>query len=266
LSGTRAIFPEGTWVLAAHPDDEAVGAGVALASSGGCRVVHLTTGAPADPSLWPVAFWGKSREEYAHARAAEARQALALVNVHPERILSLGAPDQESVLHLAPLARRFAVLLAQHAPPRIVTHPYEGGHPDHDAAAFVAHAAVALLSRSGAPAPPLWEMTSYHARDGAFEAGEFLGDVSEVETLELWEPERALKRRLLDAYSSQRETLSCFSLRVERFRQAPRCAFRSAPHPGELYYERMRWADGHPWRARAAFALHELGFGEIACL
>jgi N-acetylglucosamine malate deacetylase 2 len=259
-------FPEGTWVLAAHPDDEAVGAGIALGSSRRCVVVHLTAGAPASRSLWPAAFAGKTREEYARARAEEARQALSVVNVEPERILSLGAPDQESVHHLAPLARRFAQLLAQHSPPRIVTHPYEGGHPDHDAAAFVAHAAVALLDRSGSPAPSLWEMTSYHARGDGLEAGEFLGDLSEVEMVELSETQRALKRRMIDSYGSQREVLAAFPLRVERFRPAPRYPFRAPPHPGQLWYERMGWAIGLQWRAHAVSALEELGFAEVACL
>ena len=253
-------------MLAAHPDDEVVGAGVALASSQRCWVIHLTTGAPADRSLWPEAFAGKSREEYARARAAEAGQALALANVEPDQIASLGAVDQESHLHLAPVARRFAELVAQHAPPRIVTHPYEGGHPDHDAAAFVARAAMALLERAGAPTPSLWEMTSYHARAGEFEACEFLGDLSQVETLELSEAQRALKRRLFDAYGSQREMLERFPLRVEKFRRAPRYAFGAAPHAGELFYEQMGWAKGPEWRAHASAALEELGFAEMPCL
>ena len=42
---------------------------------------------------------------------------------------------------------------------QVITHPYEGGHPDHDACAFAARAAV----RHSANKAKLMEFTSYHA-------------------------------------------------------------------------------------------------------
>jgi LmbE family N-acetylglucosaminyl deacetylase len=53
---------------------------------------------------------------------------------------TLGIPDQAASLGLAGLARRLAVQLAASGAEVVVTHAYEGGHPDHDATAFAVHA------------------------------------------------------------------------------------------------------------------------------
>ena len=57
-----------------------------------------------------------------------------------------------------------------------------------------------------------------------------------------------------------------FPLRVERFRPAPRYAFREPPHPGELFYEQMRWGCSEEWRAHGSSDLERLGFAESSCL
>jgi LmbE family N-acetylglucosaminyl deacetylase len=63
---------------------------------------------------------------------------------------------------MASIARTLAELIEQIRPAAIFTHAYEGGHPDHDAAAFAVHCAVGLVSRRGTPAPVVNEFTSYH--------------------------------------------------------------------------------------------------------
>ncbi len=109
--------------------------------------------------------------DYAAARAAELRNALALAGIGPGQVRSLNCPDQETTLHLARLARGVAATIADVRPDLVVTHPYEGGHPDHDAAAFACHAARRLV---GLAAPPVAEMTSYHMGHGGVETGTFL--------------------------------------------------------------------------------------------
>src|ERR1051326_2559515 len=51
-------------VLAAHPDDEAMGASAVLARAKNPLVIFLTDGAPRDQKLWSPDFHGE-REEYA---------------------------------------------------------------------------------------------------------------------------------------------------------------------------------------------------------
>jgi len=59
----------------------------------------------------------------------------------------------------------------------VVTHPYEGGHPDHDAAAFVT--CMRCGSRGKRETPLLaMEMTSYHGVGGKLTVGAFLGEPS----------------------------------------------------------------------------------------
>jgi LmbE family N-acetylglucosaminyl deacetylase len=139
----------------------------------------------------------------------------------------------------------------------MVTHPYEGGHPDHDSAALVARIAVSLLDNP----PALLEMTSYHARDGQCVTGEFLdsGPLPEI-SFELSDDDRDRKRRMMDAYASQRLVLENFPIDHECLRFAPEYDFNQPPHSGKLWYECMGWAmTGLRWRelANAALVLRE---------
>lgn len=261
-----ALLPPGApaaplLVLAAHPDDETLGASWLLSHGSGCHVAHLTDGAPASPALRsPQA--PASREEYARLRGGEACAALELAGLPPERLHRLGAVDQEAVWHLVELSWRLVALLTELRPAVLVTHPYEGGHPDHDATAFVARAAVSLLQRESRLPLALVEMTSYHGREGRLEVGEFLplpmGGAA-VSSVYLSQQARALKRRMLACFGSQAQVLAAFALECERFRAAPHHDFSRPPHAGELYYEARGWMRGAHWCEQARWALAELG-------
>jgi LmbE family N-acetylglucosaminyl deacetylase len=127
-------------VLAAHPDDESLGASAALGRCATSAVAFLADGATRDARFRPG--WSGSRETYAQARRQEGLAALALVHVPPDSIFWMGGTDQETIYELDRLITRFADIIAQFAPEVVITHPYEGGHPDHDAAALVASAAI----------------------------------------------------------------------------------------------------------------------------
>lgn len=240
-------------ILAAHPDDETVGA-FALARSHETWVLHLTDGAPRDPRLWGDTR-APERDGYARERRREAEQALARCGVPAERILSLNVPDQEAVQHLPELVARTAEVLRRVRPARVIAQPYEGGHPDHDAVALVARAALAL---SGPRRPRLFEMTAYHHRDGALRTYEFLPAPARTWTWVLSPAERVLKQEALDCFRTQRAVLSLFPVAVERYRAAPPCDFSAPPHEGALHYERQGWSEGAAWRDHAVRALRSL--------
>ena len=245
-------------VIAAHPDDEVIGAGGQLARLLGVAVVHVTDGAPRNRRD-ALAAGLSTRHAYADLRRQEAIAALALAGVSPDRLFAFGIVDQEASLQLVPMAVRVASFIEDHAIDSVLTHAYEGGHPDHDATAFAVHAAVSLIARSRGAAPAIIEMSGYHAGPQGLATSTFLpGDTVDL-TLRLGTSQREAKRRMLACYRTQAATLAPFAVDIERFRAAPAYDFAQPPHPGPLWYEQFDWGlSGEQWRALAAAALREL--------
>ena len=248
-------------LLAAHPDDEAIGASSLL--SGCCEplVIYLTDGAPRNTSLWPPDFRG-SREEYGQLRRAEAAAALAHAGVSPRQVEWLGGVDQEAIFEVERLTASLTAALERSHVDILITHPYEGGHPDHDAAALITSLATSRLAHDCL----LLEMTSYHARHGSCATGTFLNsDPSREYVFELSAADRDRKRKMFDTYASQKLVLANFLLDREPLRPAPGYDFSSPPHEGWLWYERLGWEmNGHHWRALAAEAMNAIGARDAA--
>jgi LmbE family N-acetylglucosaminyl deacetylase len=243
-------------VVVAHPDDETVGASTLLRRLAHARFVYVTDGAPRDGR--DAARHGWSVPEYREARRRERAQVFERCGLDTTRIVDLDCPDQQAAQQLVPLSRQLAGLFDQYAIANVLTQPYEGGHPDHDATAFVVHAAARIARHT----PAIVEMTAYHRGPQGLVAGEFLPDAdsdAQAITVSLSDEDRAFKQSLIDCYASQRDTLSALPLRTERFRPAPRYDFRQPPHEGQLWYESRGWdIDGARFREFAAQALREL--------
>ena len=271
----REVFGGRAALVVAHPDDETIAVGGSLHLLPGVLMIHMTDGAPR--RLGDAARSGFSTPEaYAAAREAELRAALALISsssrgkavaiqgvrtehrcVPPgsprfarddDRVqggrIQLGIPDQDAVLHLPTLTQTLAALFRSHAIDAVLTHAYEGGHPDHDATALAVHRAAAGI--------PVYEFAGYHAASGHTVMQHFLPGPPET-AIALPPADAARKRAMLACFRTQTEILSRFDPTTERLRPAPEYDFTRPPHPGPLNYEAWGWdLTGTRWRALAS--------------
>lgn len=230
-------------VVVAHPDDETLWAGALLGRLEDGLLIHLTDGAPADGAdARKLGF--ASRDAYAAARAAELDTALAALGYCGAR-KGYGVRDQEVVTALDALIERLTTDLAGAAV--VVTHPYEGGHPDHDAAALAVRLAA---DRVGAA---VVEFACYHKRKGVRVFGAFWPGSAERSRV-LSPAESARLDAALCAHASQAHVFGLWRPADERWRAAPAYDFAAPPPPDAALYDDYGWAmTTGRWRDIAAW-------------
>lgn len=234
-------------VVVAHPDDETIGCGALFHRMHHTTLVVATNGAAA-PDAKNYGFG--SPAEYALARSRELRRALRDVRIGA--LVELGLPDQAAAHHLAGLSRRLLDLFWTRRISTVLTHAYEGGHPDHDAVAFAAHWAG---RRAGAD---IIEMPYYRSHWSGLALQSF-ADGNGVVAVSLSHDAQARKSTMIAAHATQSAVLSQFSLASEQFRRAPEYDFRLAPNSGAVYYDHQPWGlTSAQWCDIAAAALNEL--------
>lgn len=137
-------------VVAAHPDDESLGAGglVATATAAGRKVtiVCATDGEgshPDSPTCTP--------HQLAALRVTESRRAAAALGVAPEQLQQLGLPDGDVAGQEEALVARVVEVVGDGRKVVVVAPWRRDGHPDHEAAG---RAGAAAARRTGAD---LWE-------------------------------------------------------------------------------------------------------------
>ena len=237
------MFGRRILVLIPHPDDEVVGAALAIrrAVAGGSAVfgLDLTHGCPPKETRWP---WARARYQARvdtrRREAAAAARALGLT-----RLADDGLAARE-LRHALPAAfQRVLAAVDAHAIDTLWVPAYEGAHADHDCANALAFAAT--RARPGLAA---WEFAEYNnagqGRRGPRGAHAFPAPQGGETALSLEGDEAHWKTDLLRLYRSE-----AFNLRNvggnaalgERFRPLPRHDYARPPHAGRLFYERFHW-------------------------
>ena len=252
--------------VVAHPDDEVAAAGVILSRLSRLSrlgIIYVTDGAPrrgSDARNAGFTNW----IDYASGRRRETDSALALLGREIAPLRNLGIADQEATFELVDTSR----CLADHFRAGfdyVITHPYEGGHPDHDATAFCVHAACRLIAQAGGTPPAIVEARFYAAPQGRYVFSEFVphSDAGPALALHLTPEEIELKRRMYALHASQQKHLVQFRLEEEVYRLAPRYHFSAPPHPGDVGFNQFKWPlSGRIWRFHARRAMRQLGLVE----
>lgn len=250
-------------VIVAHSFDELIGAGGLISRLRDITVVHVTnragvpeSNAPAEetsPASYPERVESKTVGEVCVS-------ALALANVPSDRLVEFTISDIREPHAVADLAKRLSVFLQRFRPDVVLTHPYEGGHPDHDATAFATNAALRLMGHNGFEVPALFEIGLHPSNDGERRELDFLpGTWHETTTFVLDEQMRKLKRRMFECVATQERNLKGTILGREKFRRSPNYDFSTAPNAGRPAYEDFhRGMTGSEWQSVAQQALAEL--------
>ncbi len=260
-------------LLFAHPDDEVIALGGRMERFTESRFLCVTDGALRDIQV-SLRNGFESREAYAAGRRKESEDALRHAGVSSDVLRYLAIDegvriivDLEAALDLVALTRAVERELHNFALDVILTHPYEGGHPDHDSCSFAAQTAVRLIV--GKPAPLVIEAPFYnnYSDKGSFGErwSEFLMQDTAIRVRDLSPLERKNKLSRLACFSTQLHIVCKCSVEHEQYRIAPAYDFTQPPHPNPLLYETWKPVihdeqfNGEKFRTLAHAALRELG-------
>ena len=228
FSGSKRLL-----VLVAHPDDEALGCGILLQRNSNATVVIATDGAPQDPFFWKR--YG-SREFYARMRRLEAEKSLQTAGIRDCHFF--GIRDQQLFRALPQMLTHLRELLREKPVEAIVSHAYEGGHPDHDSCAFLATVLGEELRI------PVFEFPLYRRRAADLLTQTFLPAETDpdIRAIAGTSVELSRKQQMVQAHESQTESLAIFDFASEAFRPMPIYDFSMPPHLGKTNYEQWGWS------------------------
>ena len=244
---TGLLFQSGRHVVVtAHPDDETISFGGALCALADVQVLQLTDGVHADAADRNAQIVLRRQERAAAYQAAGWAFSVA----------DGDAPARAAHEHLLDLL--IVVCDAISGADVVWTHPYEGGHLDHDSAAWLVQTACAMA----ATAPRRMEFASYHSRGDKRDVfGEFWPDPMALEVAHTLAPEvLARKQVAIAAYTSQASILRKFpTMAVEHYRSAPVYDFTQPPSPPAVRWDRKGYQPSTTaWRATVAEAQRAL--------
>jgi len=242
-------------LVVAHPDDETAGAGGQLARFDAPVIVLITDGAPRDMT-WAAQLGFDTRKSYAMARKAELVRALHSLQPGEHRLHFMDYGDQDAVFHIPDIAKSLAKLFSEQRINTVITHAFEGGHPDHDATAFAVHGTCALMRCASYRPPAIIEMPLYHAWGGSVFYQSFCPDeTTRAVRCHLGWARKRLKRLALARFVTQKRFLGHFSCDTEIFRLPPAHNFLFVPHRGQTYYEQRKFGiTRRQWEQAAAQA------------
>ena len=232
------MFGSRILLLAPHPDDELAGCcgaiGRARSQGSSVSVAFLTTGIPARQRLWPWHRSGHPRQ--VERRRAESRRVCGELGADIAHFSDIPARHLKNEIRA--VHELIIKLCAARKAGALWVPAYEGGHPDHDVANFIASTLRDDL--------PVWEFSAYNFYGSRVRSNEFFSRTGSEIDLELSGEEQRTKKMLLAMYASERGNLNYLKTEREVFRPLAESDYSWPPHPGTLFYRRFAWAVFHP--------------------
>ncbi len=246
-------------VIVAHAGDEIFGAGCLISKLMDVTILHATDGIGVELKHQSDSRFQK-HDDHSDRIHGECLAALALANVPEDKVIDFSLPQYGLAQRLTYLTRKITAFLQQSRSDIILTHPYEGGHPDHDAIAFATHSALRILNHNGFKPPAVFEMALYPSGKPIAKVPEFLARMdSESTTLLLDERSQKLKEEMYSCLKTQHDVVRASPANFERFRRPPRYDFTQLPQAGKLHYEHFDWAiNADEWLALSTHAWSQL--------
>jgi N-acetylglucosamine malate deacetylase 2 len=184
-----------TLIVVAHPDDESIGCGFLLQRHKAVHVVFCTDGAPISPAVW-FDLKIATRQKYGRIRTSEAVAALKTSGANAE---STFLHAQDGLMHrsLGTVYDHLKRVVNRWRPDFLLTHAYEGGHPDHDCCSFIIKGISCLYSIEA------WEMPLYFKKGRELVTQQFLYPSPDTIQVGATVREIAVKERMFRNHTTQ---------------------------------------------------------------
>lgn len=208
-------------VIAAHPDDEVLGAGLTLAKhraqEDSIVVVFTTNGSGGNWRAREI-----EQRLLAAIRFSEACSALSVIGIPSESIVNLGFPDGGLHRYVAEATRDIEAILIACDPKVVYVHAIEGGHIDHDFTSFIVQNVCARLGFDS-----VFEWAEYNKdfpcgslkSKSQFASDPYVNAFDPVRS-SFSKEEAAIKGEMLSRYASQALAISGYPFEDEILRQA----------------------------------------------
>lgn len=232
---TQVVF------VGAHADDEVIGYGTVLSQIPNALAIQVTDSAPKVPKhIEDPAAAERFKTRIRAVRRDELTAALNLAGHNPARRECLGEADQDVMNRMGATAAALAERFEKNKIAFVLTHAYEGGHPDHDAVAASVHLAKEILARKGIYIgiieTPLYKGVPGDQTQRIWqEFADGVSTSSEDTFIKILTPrEQALKRAMYAAHASQAHIFTNTFDDRELFRVAPNYDFSVPPNNGHV--------------------------------
>ena len=192
-------LPDNPYIIVAHPDDESIGLGVYLQRCATASLLFLTSGESGGSHNQ---FMSKGMSRYFREDEAKAVNDLL---PHVKLVGFERLPDTYLYKYMGDAAKRILESMTGELPHSIVTHAFEGGHPDHDCCSFIGNRLGRKLGI------PVWEFPEYTARPPGLIQSFYDGNHhSPVAVIRPTLAEAKLKSQMFGLHNSQKGVLAMF--------------------------------------------------------